>query len=395
MGTPRSQPEAFAFFQAVRLLELEALCRGRQPVGHDFAPESESVRLRCAPALAFPRSEVRGLRDSPGTDAAGRARPCELDVAFLGLIGPLGALPQHYNELVLQRLRRRDRTLRDFLDLFHHRSLSFFYRAWRKYRLPFAFEASELEFEASQLRGEPAPLADQDAREGDGRDKDRRDGFTRTLFSLAGLGLRTLREGFQAGTHPSPGSEARAREHSRVEELAIAFYSGHLGHRPRSAAGLECLLGDCFGFPVRVEQFVGQWLAIPPNERSTLSAASCAGLGQGFVLGSRSFDVGSKVCIHAGPLEYSAYERVAPGRDGHERLRTLSRLYLGPGVDFDLSLELAPGNARPVRLGGGGPDGTQLGRNGWLASDAATARVEPAVFCMAHAPSEEQGAWRS
>src|SRR6185503_1207243 len=192
-----------------------------------------------------------------------------------------------------------------------------------------------------------------------------------------------------------PEEPDRVRERPRFDDLSIAFYSGHLGHRPRSAAGLEGLLGDCFGFRVRVEQFVGQWLTIPPGERSTLSTSSSAGLGQGFVLGTRSFDVGSKICVHAGPLGYDQYLGVAPGSDGHERLRGLTRLYLGPGVDFDLSLELAPGSARPPRLGGDGPGGTRLGRNGWLASEPATARVEPAVFCMAHAPSEEQGAWRS
>ena len=134
----RAEPEGFAFFQAVRLLEAQAAREERRPVGEDHAPERESVRFRSAPSLAFPRSEVRGLSRG-GADA----RPLELEVAFFGLIGPLGTLPAHYNELVLERLRLRDTTLRDFLDLFHHRALSFFYRAWRKYRLPFAFEAGQ------------------------------------------------------------------------------------------------------------------------------------------------------------------------------------------------------------------------------------------------------------
>jgi hypothetical protein len=37
-------------------------------------------------------------------------------VNFMGVIGPQGLLPIYYTELVIDRLRAKDRTLRDFLD---------------------------------------------------------------------------------------------------------------------------------------------------------------------------------------------------------------------------------------------------------------------------------------
>lgn len=352
----RAAPQSFAFFQAVRLLEAHG---EGQPVGHDHAPASENVRFRARPSLAFPGSEVLGLRetdtdlDGEERDRGAGSRPRELEVAFFGLIGPLGVLPAHYNELVLERLRLRDTTLRDFLDLFHHRALSFFYRAWRKYRLPFEFEAAE------QASGE--------------------DTFTRAFLSVAGLGSEAL----------------RGRTH--LDDLSFAYYSGQLAHRPRSAAGLEGLLGDYFGFRVRIEQFVGQWLDIPPGQRSSLAAfplADAPGLGQGFVLGSRTFDVRSKIRVHAGPLSYRQYRAIVPGSPGHDRLRDLTRLYLGPGMDFDLVVELAPGMAPPFRLGGDEEGAASLGRSGWLVDNPATARVEPAVFCMAHSVAGEGEGWQ-
>lgn len=343
----RARPTGFAFFQAVRLLEAQG---ERQPVGHDHAPASESVRFRGAPSLAFPDSEVRALR---APDPSAGTRPWEMEVAFFGLIGPLGILPAHYNELVLERLRLRDTTLRDFLDLFQHRALSFFYRGWRKYRLPFEFEAAE---RAGQ-----------------------EDTFTQAFLSLAGLGTGAL------------------RGRSSFDDLSTAFYCGHLGHRPRSAAGLEGLLADYFGFRVRVEQFVGQWLEIPSSQRSSLSASPSAdecGLGQGFLLGSRTFDVRSKIRVHAGPLSQRQFRTIIPGSPGHERLRDLTCLYLGPGLDFDLSVELAQGNALPFRLGGEEGATPSLGRGGWLVSEPSTARVEPAIFCMAHSTTEEGERWQ-
>ena len=63
-------------------------------------------------------------------------------------------LPHHYTELLIQRIRERDDSLRDFLDLFHHRLISLFYRAWEKYRLPVAYERSRLH----DSEREPEPI---------------------------------------------------------------------------------------------------------------------------------------------------------------------------------------------------------------------------------------------
>src|SRR5262249_36267283 len=130
--------------------------------------------------------------------------PLEMLVAFLGLTGPQGVLPQHYTALLLRRIREKDHALHDFLDLFNHRAVSLFYRAWEKYRLPFAYERSRL----------------------DGSEE--ADACTRSLYCLVGLGT---------------GSQ---RGRLAIDDEAFLFYSGHFAHHPRSASGLEGLLEDYF-----------------------------------------------------------------------------------------------------------------------------------------------------
>ena len=69
----------------------------------------------------------RWRRSSSGRTARRRACRCRL----FGLLGPNGPLPLHLTEYARERLRHAgDPTLSRFLDIFHHRFLALFYRAW-------------------------------------------------------------------------------------------------------------------------------------------------------------------------------------------------------------------------------------------------------------------------
>src|SRR5690625_3644103 len=123
------------FFQLVRVLERASQFFSEDDdaglVGSDSPPQAEPVRFHTAHGLAFPaRSVERVWRESESVNPLRHG----MAVTFMGLTGPSGTLPSHYSTLVQARLKQRDTALADFLDLFNHRLLSLYYRAWAKYR---------------------------------------------------------------------------------------------------------------------------------------------------------------------------------------------------------------------------------------------------------------------
>jgi type VI secretion system protein ImpH len=339
----------FDFFQAVRLLEWiawEAKARGqpaRAPVGEDARPDEELVRFRVPASTAFPAAPVGTLREH-----AAAAAP-ELTVSFLGLIGASGVLPHHYSAEAIAREHDQDPALAEFFDVFQHRAVSLFFRAWRKYRLPLALERT---------------LRERLAADGDELQPD--DPFTLVLRAIVGL-----------------AGEAESRRMHAADET-VMFYAGHFAHQPRSALALERMLGDYFGLPAAVEQFSGRWLVLPPDQRSTMPSRSeprgrSCGLGRDTVVGSRVWDVHTGFRIRLGPMPYRRFAEFFPGAPALLALGDLARLYAGPALEFDVQPVLARDEVPTAQLGGATPT-TMLGRNAWLASRRRERDADEAVF---------------
>ncbi len=375
----------FNFFQAVRL--LERLYPDREPVGYDGPVGREIARFSCYVSHNFPPSQIYEIRP----DAAGR-EPARMSVAFFGLTGPSGVLPRHYTDLLL-RLQRDSKqpekfALRDWFDLFSHRMLSLFYRSWEKYRF-------SLSYERRQFAQHPP------------------DPFTHGLLSLCGLGMPTLRDRIRVAV---PGAEpGRAEEQTlaQVPDLAMLHYAGLLACRPRTAEGLSAMLCDYFQAPVEVRQFHGEWLLLEPADQSRLgsdartnvnsdgdsateapgfsrpdsSAALCnCSLGVDTVVGERIWDVEGKIRICIGPLDYAQFIEFLPYRAPVAQskafflLSHLTRLYLGPTLNFDVQLLLLPEAVPDLIVGDDVGPGSRLGWNTWLRSEPTMHTVEDAIF---------------
>lgn len=335
----RMEPRAFGFFQAVRLLYA---AHGFDARGSAARPGP--VRFITPASLSFPASELESLEN----DGAGQ---WQMSVQFLGLTGPSGVLPRHYTELVIARGQRRDRVARDFLDLFNHRLLTLFWRAWAKYRpdigREFGFRNSPLRF----------------------------------VHHLVGLGTPAL----QARLARTPGAAGQPR----LPDAATAYFAGLISQRPHGAGALSQVVGDAAHAPVAVEGCLGTWQRVPCAERTRL-AGTAAGLGAGCQLGARYWDRQTTLQLRVGPLDRARFRALLPhavsgSRTGQSLLADvveLARFLTGLALDLRIRLALRAEDVPPLHLGERGEDRPQLGWNTWLAGRRDPGPADECVFCF-------------
>lgn len=346
------EPYRFNFFQAVRLLERlahETSAQERQalrPVGDDLSREAhEAVLFRSQPSLSFPPSAVIDIRRPTSPEERnGQPSAPEMVVAFFGLTGPSGILPYHYTALLLRLIRNKNFSLRDFLDLFHHRQIALFYRAGVKYRLPFAYERSKIHPSL------PKP-----------------DPITFGLTCLVGMGTAGL------------------SRRLKVDDEAFLYYSGLFSHQPRSALSLERILEDYFGIPLRVQQFQGQWLVLSSGDQTLMPSPAFPNglnneLGRTVVAGARVWDMQSKFRLRIGPLSYAEFEQLMPNGDIRTPLRQLSRIFAGPEYDIDVQVVLKREEVPWCRLDASNGPGAYLGWNTWIHTEEFPHDVDDTVF---------------
>ncbi|HKO47711.1 MAG TPA: type VI secretion system baseplate subunit TssG [Polyangiaceae bacterium] len=289
-------PQRFDFHQTLR--RLENLFRDSPRWGTAAGPSGEPIRLGQDPSLAFGAAMLTAFRQ-PDAD-----RPGRLSVAFFGLFGPHGPLPLHLTEYARDRIRHSgDGTFAGFVDIFQHRMLALFHRAWA----------------ASQ------PTASLDR-----PDSDRFRAYVAALF------------GHDFGVRPDDGAA----------QWAKLQHAAHFANPSRHPSGLESMVSHYFGVQAIVEEFIGTWLELPESARFRLGvSAEVSTLGLTAVLGRRVFRCDQKFRIVLGPLSRGEFERFLPSGSALATLKDLVREYVCDELDWDVRLVLGENESDQARLG--------------------------------------------
>ena len=310
------QSVRFSFFQALRSIES---CHAELPrIGHGFSPSHERYRIRQSADLAFAPSTIdRASQDEQGN--------ISIDQRFFGLLGPSGPLPLHWTEMIRNRGRHAsDETLQAFLDIFHHRMASLFYRAWSSARAAIQ------------------------------RDRPRQDRFAMYLAAFSGNGMRNGR-----------GRDA-------WDDDSKNYFAGHLASLRRNGEGLASMIESVVKVPVTIKPFALRWLPLSCQERTRLAARKSSfakkctanSLGQSAVLGERVPDRQGLIEVRLGPMGYSSFERLMPHLPERDILRAVVRTHSGTSIDAIFRPVLRKEEVPRLQLGVLG----QIGRNAWIQS---------------------------
>ena len=317
----RGAARGFGFDAAVRVLMHLA----------GVSDPAVAARFATPPHLAYPGAEVLAVEGGES------GRPVVLN-AVMGLVGPAGVLPRGYTELVTLAERERSPSLHAFLDMLADRFVAQFAGAGAKYRPHRAAEQALLGGGADPVR--EALLA---------------------FVGYAGNGDLAARLG--CGTAP------------------LLHYAGFFAVRPRSADRLAAMASDWLGAAVDVRQFVGTWLAVPPDQRSGLPRGRGEGsfcrLGVDAAIGVRFWDVQARVMLRVGPLDQAGFARLLPGAGVLGPLVALVRAYLGFETGFAVNLILRRDAVPPLCMADG-PLAPRLGWNTWLTAPAGSRLRDPA-----------------
>lgn len=315
-----AQPWATDFFACVR--RIESLFPELPRVGTSNRSSEDPVRFSQEPSLAFAPSTVWEYRD-PNAKS-----PARLFVNFMGMLGPHGPLPLHLTEYARERERiHKDPTFARFLDVFNHRMLSLFYRAWAVNRMPPSYDRAAF-----------------------ARDDIRADRYSFYIGSLIGLGMESLR-----------GRDA-------LEDRAKLHYAGRLMPMSKSAEGLRAVIEQYTGARVEIEEFVGRWLDLPRQYHCRIGnhaeRASCTLGGDhgGAVAGERVWDCQSTFGLRLGPMTLERYLRLLPGTPSHARLSAWIRNYIGEEFSWRAVLVLGAKEVPRTQLG----SGSRLGWTSWV-----------------------------
>lgn len=270
-----------SFYRFCQLLEQSQ--PGAPVTGSSWQVRQEPVRFRPHPGMGFPAGEIRGAEEPEHPHL-----PPTVRVTFMGLYGVESPLPTHYIDDIVQQREGYEATT-DFLDIFNHRLIAQYYRIWRKYSWPAAFEAG-------------------------GQDR-----TSQYLLGLAGLGIPGCAQNIA-----TPVSRFLAL-------LPVMLLPG------RTAEGLTSLV-SLLAPETRARVWHHDRRRIPLQAPLAISVRQPVSLKRRPVMGDHATDVNGQVLLQLSTGNTQEAQGWLPGGQLHTDLLALLHVYLGSRLDVRLQL---------------------------------------------------------
>jgi type VI secretion system protein ImpH len=306
----KAEPWRFDYFAVLRHLER---VHDKEPrIGDSATLRDEFVLLGQDPFMEFPASNLARVEHAED-------KLLKIFVKYMGLLGPQGALPLAMTEEAYHYVLAKDDAFPRFLDIFNHRFIQLFFRAWANSR----------------------PIAQ--------HDRPKQDRFFAYIGSAIGIGSEPY------------------RELDSIPDAAKLCFAGLLGAQAKSASRLAGAVSGLFELRAEVDEFVGTRLMLDTPECTTLGKHHNV-LGGDAMLGQAVYSVQDKIRIRIYTRTLAQYIQFLPSGDLCEPLADLVYFYNGAQLDWDVELAIPSGAVEPVHLGRFG----QLGWTSWMAPDWTT-----------------------